>query len=288
MYFFLSELIVEKDRELIKHLKENICRIFMKFIRSSRIADSWQFLNEYKVPSSKVLEGLYRYKEKVVKGKKKSVPKKPKRPSKRIEVIYPEERLFIDMYEGCFIEFNNLTTRLKAGVAFSECEKEYLAAAGLTSKKWEIVKRFSAPLSYRRKVLLKMSKELKLKQGLTKANIKIILQAVLDREVEISKNEIVDLSSYNIINAGKGMTRMSNGFKNILLKKDINLSLKKIHESDNYETFLDLLKSNLEFIYSEEARPDITTFQYDHSVVEEKTKILDEDDDQDDHDTESN
>jgi len=257
IYFFLTEMIVEKDIKTLKLLKDNILKLLMRFIRVTGIAEKWKFLTSYKVPSSKVLEGLYRYKEKVVKGKKKSVPTKPKRPSKRIEVIYPEEKAFIEMYEGSFADFNSLTKKLKDGIPLDLCDKYHFDCSKLTRERWETVKRFSAALSYRRKILVKIAKELKLKTGLTKATIKIVVQAILDREVEISHNEFIDLSSYNIITSGKGMTRLSNGYKNVILNKSLYSSLVKIHEDDNSDTYMELLNSNLELIYKDGDRPNL-------------------------------
>jgi hypothetical protein len=254
--FFLSEMIIEKDIPTLKVLKENILRILMRFLRSSNIPSKWSMLETYLIPCNKVLEGLYQTKEKMVKGKKKFVAIKPKRPSRRIEIIYPEERQYIEYSENCFSSFKKISDSIKGGCPMSKVIKVREELFLLTQMKREVVKKFSAPLSYRRKVFERIIKDHKLKKNMNKGNLEIILNLVKSDEVSLSPKERIDMSSYNILVSCKCDGRLLNGFKAILEGKSLKISSKKIYECENNDTMEELLDSNLAFLYKDNESPN--------------------------------
>jgi len=253
--FYLSEMIVDNNMITLRIARENISKLILRYVKKTKLFKQWDMLTSYKVPMSKVLEGLYSYKEKVIKGKKKSSPIKPREPSKRIEVIYSSERQFMEYHEICFVDFHKLTKKHKDGVPLLSCEDVRLEASSLTKQKWEVVKKFSAPLSYRSKVLLRIAKELKLKQGITRQTIAQIVEEIAKGEISLSHEDKLSLSSLYVASSTQEGKRIENALKDILLNRRLSNAVKLLISTSNPDTYINILDENLGVLYKSDEVP---------------------------------
>jgi hypothetical protein len=249
IHYFLSEMIVNDDMISLRKVKDNIIRLILKSTKAKGKASDWKLLENYKVPSGKVFEGLYTMKEKVKKGKKKLIPVKPKAPSKRIEVLFAEERQYLEYHELPFADFKKLAISLKDGCPLADVESKVSEAIRLTKERWDVVKKFSAPLTYRSKVLVRLAKDKKIKGQLTKSSVNALVNAISQGEIELNFEDLVELSSYHIVEAAqKGLSNTSRAFKDILQRKNFKKAVELIDKDSNPQTIYSILDENLSIL----------------------------------------
>jgi hypothetical protein len=110
---------------------------------------------DLKVPTSAVIEGLHRRKTVREKNKDKIIIKKPKRPSKRIEVLSEFEREIIQSNENSFTEYKNYIKSLDKEIPIANISKVRERISADIQSMWLCVEKCSAPLTKRRTPLLK-------------------------------------------------------------------------------------------------------------------------------------
>jgi len=203
-----------------------------------------KLLKSYKVPLSMITNNLYKKKEKVIKGKKKFIPIKPKKPSKRIEVLFQAELKIIKDDEGCFTEFKELVKSLAGGVSLDDVNKVTKELISLTTQKWQVVQKWSAPLTTRIKILLTIGKKINNKlTKLSKNNIQSILTELTDNVGLMTFDEGLKLSSYNILVISQRFdSKYLGAFKNLILNKSLYANL-RVLEGD--EPLLLILNENI-------------------------------------------
>jgi hypothetical protein len=156
---------------------------------------------------------------------------------------------------------------LKDGCPLNEAEANVTQATELTRERWDVVKKFSAPLTYRNKILVKLAKDRKIKGQLSKANVKTLVTAISQGEIELSSEELIDLSSFNVIEAAKrGLSITSKGFKDILLGKNLLKSVKLIKTDQNSDIIFSILDENLSILFSKDP-PNYKKFLVDDKII---------------------
>jgi hypothetical protein len=101
-----------------------------------------------------ILEGLHRTKLVKEKGKDIVLTKKPKRPSKRIEVLSVEEARVLEFLEKPFDEYKEYLTSLGKTVAIADISKARNHLSKIIQAMWLVVEKVSAPLTKRRTPLV--------------------------------------------------------------------------------------------------------------------------------------
>jgi REP element-mobilizing transposase RayT len=108
----------------------------------------------YKVSTPLILEGLHRTKIEKLKGKDIVRTKKPKRPSKRIEVLCNAEREILLKDENVFEDYKSYLKKLDKDVDIDKIKLQRDHIKDLITQMWTIVERYSAPLTKRRTILV--------------------------------------------------------------------------------------------------------------------------------------
>jgi len=109
---------------------------------------------KYKVATPLILEGLHRKVVTKVRNKDEVRVKKPKRPSKRIEVLSPIEAKLIAEHEKAFDDYKKKCTSLGKEIEISSIKKTREELSTLIRDMWTVVEKFSAPLTKRRTALV--------------------------------------------------------------------------------------------------------------------------------------
>jgi len=126
----------------------------------------------FEVPSSAVLEGLHRTKVVKEKGKDKILIKKPKRPSKRIEVLSLEEANILSFIEKPFDDYSEFIKSLGESIAINKIVETRKKVKSIIAAMWIVVEKVSAPLTKRRTAFLAhLSESERKKQNINKAFI---------------------------------------------------------------------------------------------------------------------
>lgn len=117
-----------------------------------------KFVNEYKIPLSKAVQGLARTRVKDVKtnnGKtvKKRRPTKVGRPSQLIEVLTQHEQSYLATKEEAWDRLKKLTTDHTNGVCVTEIEKFRKAYKSAYERTWEITNSLAGWRATRRKLI---------------------------------------------------------------------------------------------------------------------------------------
>jgi hypothetical protein len=108
----------------------------------------------YKVPTPMILDGLHRTKVIKERGKDIVLTKKPKRPSKRIEVLTVEEANILRRMERPFDEYKEFLSNLGKEVAISDIRSVREKISRLIQAMWLVVEKVTAPLTKRRTALV--------------------------------------------------------------------------------------------------------------------------------------
>jgi len=110
----------------------------------------------YEIPLGTALEGLHRTKEVKTRTGTKKVPVHPSRPSGRIEVFGPGEIEFIKADERPFDKYKETLEPYSKGqmVPIKDVTTLRTNAKSCITAMWEVVQRFSAPLTKRRTTAL--------------------------------------------------------------------------------------------------------------------------------------
>jgi hypothetical protein len=160
-------------------LYQSIVRLVNIFI-STRLDKRWKELAEsYTVPTPLVLEGLHRKKVVKVKNKDKVQIKKPKRPSKRIEVLSPTEVKILEITEKPFNEYKDYVNGLEKEIAVSKLKAVRERVSELIRLMWLVVEKASAPLTKRRTPFMKSLSEAERKKHVM--NKSFVDQAIQDQ-----------------------------------------------------------------------------------------------------------
>jgi hypothetical protein len=115
----------------------------------------WFALAEtYKVPVAVALDGLHKTKTIKEKGKTKVIPKKPKRPSKRIEVLFDAEKSILKSMEVPFDEYSEYVKSLGKEIQVSMVKRARQNVGELIHKMWLCVEKTSAVITKRRTAFL--------------------------------------------------------------------------------------------------------------------------------------
>jgi hypothetical protein len=104
----------------------------------------------FEVPTSMVLEGLHRTKVVKERSKEVTLTKKPKRPSKRIEVLSLEEANILIKLEKAFDDYSDYIKSLHESVPINKIVDVRKHIRELIAAMWLVVERVSAPLTKRR------------------------------------------------------------------------------------------------------------------------------------------
>jgi hypothetical protein len=104
----------------------------------------------YKIPTPMILEGLHKTVVEKVKGKDHVRTKKPKRPSKRIEVLSRLESELLRRYETPFDEYKTKMKSLGNEIDIKDVKEVRQKLKDLINSMWIVVEKFSAPLTKRR------------------------------------------------------------------------------------------------------------------------------------------
>jgi hypothetical protein len=100
-----------------------------------------------------ILEGLHKRVTEKVRGKDVVHIKKPKRPSKRIEVLSPLEKKLISQYEKPFDDYKETVKALGKEVKIGDIKSVRERLRAIIQAMWLVVEKFSAPLTKRRTAL---------------------------------------------------------------------------------------------------------------------------------------
>jgi hypothetical protein len=121
----------------------------------SKVGQIWADLaRNYKVPVPMILEGLHRTKVVKEKGKDIVLIKKPKRPSKRIEVLSVEEARILESLEKPFTQYKEFIRNLDKEIAIKDIKAARDSISKLIQAMWLVVEKVSAPLTKRRTALV--------------------------------------------------------------------------------------------------------------------------------------
>jgi len=130
----------------------------------SKLVELWQVTDEgkrwfefaltYKIPTPMILDGLHKTVTEKVKGKDVVKIKKPKRPSKRIEILSKLERNLIAEEEKPFIDYKEKMKSLGNEIPINLIKSTRDSLRELIQKMWAVVEKFSAPLTKRRTAML--------------------------------------------------------------------------------------------------------------------------------------
>jgi len=119
------------------------------------IGKEWSSMaKSYQVPTPMILEGLHRTKVIKEKGKDVVQTKKPKRPSKRIEVLSVGEVKLLERLESPFDEYKAAVNSLGKSVAIKDIVKTRKDLSKIIQAMWLVVEKVSAPLTKRRTPLM--------------------------------------------------------------------------------------------------------------------------------------
>jgi len=108
----------------------------------------------YNIPTPLILDGLHKKVVEKVKGKDVVHIKKPKRPSKRIEVLSKLEKQLIMQYEIPFDDYKKKMQDLGKEISINLIKSVREELKLLIQKMWLVVEKFSAPLTKRRTAMI--------------------------------------------------------------------------------------------------------------------------------------
>jgi len=141
--------------------KSNLSKLQILFPRliglslETTLGAKWSnFARSFKVPTPMILEGLHRSKIIKEKGKDVTLTKKPKRPSKRIEVLSVQEANILTRLETPFDEYKNYLEHIGNEVDIDKIRIVRAKVSKLIQDMWKVVERVSAPLTKRRTALV--------------------------------------------------------------------------------------------------------------------------------------
>jgi len=244
-------MVREQDIVRNKVIKDSIIGILNFIITQKKIAQVWTGLLSYKIPFSLVAEDLYNKKEKTVKTKKglkkKQISIKPKRPSTKIEVIYTRERELLSAFESVWAEMSDYTKTFKAaGVAASEVRNVLQTLRGFVTKKWEIVRKFSAPLKKRSDAILKIAKMAdKSINVVNKRALTLCLTQLIDFPDSVNSDLRYHLSSCEVLQAMNYGDITVRNLNNLVRKRYIVSSLRNLISQDkSWEELESLIEEN--------------------------------------------
>jgi hypothetical protein len=141
------------NKSNIANLASTLHRVVNRFIKSFR--GQWETLvQKYKIPTSMLLAGMHRTRIVKVKGKDTSVPKKPKRPSKRVEVFLTSEVQLLSKRESAFDDYKTLVKNLGDSVKVQDIVNARKDIAKAIDDMWKCVESVSAILTKRRTAIM--------------------------------------------------------------------------------------------------------------------------------------
>jgi hypothetical protein len=165
---YLGLWLVQDDKTIMKLIRKNIRSLFSELLEEN--IEIWKdhVFNSITVPLSTVKHNLYKHTIKVTKGKKRSIPKKPRKPSKRIEILNSFEKRYIESYEQPWADLKDLNTTFKTGIPIYEADNLHRNMTEIISQQWNVVRKFTNYLTQKGKALTKLGRELGLRGTLNK------------------------------------------------------------------------------------------------------------------------
>lgn len=246
--YMISETIISNELKVLQQARQNLMRILQLYIKSSEIIPKWKdLLLSYKIPTNVITPLLYPKKEKSIKGKKKFVLVKPRKPSKRVEALLSSEIQIIKADESSFTDFKNLINNYKEGIPLDVINKVVSEMKSLTAQKKQVVQRWTAPLTSRGKAIIKVGKTFDNKfNKLSKKGIQDVLINVAGRISTISGEDRLSMSSYSILVNSKLLdTKLLNAYKNLILGEKLFESLNILRNSDKWSLIEENLTENI-------------------------------------------
>jgi hypothetical protein len=196
---------------------------------------AWAALvGSYMVSVPLILDGLHRtVTEKGPKGKDRIRTKKPKRPSKRIEILSPIEAKLIKGCEKAFDDYKAKIKSLGKEIKISDIKATRDTLKGLIVDMWTCVEKFSAPLTKRRTILTEHLTESDRKRLNFNKQYMDMLRANHFSVCTHSKNHVYTLSPIQILLKADNMNAIYTNKivfeqRNIVVPEDLPESIKDI------------------------------------------------------------
>jgi hypothetical protein len=198
----------------MKLIRKNIRSLFSELLEEN--IEIWKdhVFNSITVPLSTVKHNLYKHTIKVTKGKKRSIPKKPRKPSKRIEILNSFEKSYIESFEQPWADLKDLNTTFKTGIPIYEADNLHRNMTEIISQQWNVVRKFTNYLTQKGKALTKLGRELGLRGTLNKNFKSEIISEVQRNAIELWSDHyslMLSITSLDILDD----IRMKKVYKNI-------------------------------------------------------------------------
>jgi len=163
---------------------------------------------DIKIHVSEVIKGLHRKIKRRIKGRETLVTITPNRPSKRVEILSPEEQKMIESCEGVFQAYENKIKNLThTYVKIRDVKATRDELSSLIAKMWDLVRKMSPVLSPRSKILSELIKKELKKNDLTKQNISEVLSRISS---DASEYDLKVFRALNVIEVANRVCSINN------------------------------------------------------------------------------
>lgn len=182
----------------IAALRETLKKAVGAYLKDN--SSSWiNLAKEYTIPKSAALEGLHKTKKTKVKGVVKTEVKKPKRPSKRVEVYLEAERLILKQEEKSFDQYSSYVKSLPEGIAAVDLPAIRLEVARLIRECWLTVEKSSAIITKRRAILLANGSDKKNDKDLTKAKVEKAIAEISKKDMYEALEDLLPMNPKKLL-----------------------------------------------------------------------------------------
>jgi len=231
----------------------------------------------YNIPLGQALEGLHRSKTVKERGKDKIVPIHPNRPSQRIEVFSKAEQELLKQSENAFNRYDELLAPYKKeqSVAIKYVPAFRKAASKAINDMWEVVQRFTAPLTKRRTIAYTyISKKGKGTLSLTKQSWMDILELIRQKgdrkDISLFSPLPLEVKSQEIILSAADVLQREKALNGSLLLVDLKrASFSRMPHWEEFFTFFGSTQGKYDSYYQSLAKYDEWGGDEDHEEEKE-------------------
>lgn len=184
----------------INVVKETLRKLIAQYLKFHQSAEWFNLALGYRIPVALALEGLHKSKTVKVKNRVETQIKKPKKPSKRIEVYLESERIVLSKLEEGFAKYSEYVKSLpKEGISASEIVNVRTTVRTMIASCWSIVERTSAIITKRRAPLLAEGSEKRNDKDLTKAKVDKALEMLRQKPLHESWETLATINPKKLL-----------------------------------------------------------------------------------------